>query len=516
MAARELRYAVCPHCSATFSTTNLRQAYCSQECSTAAMHARLAEYDAASIVRSAPASHPAPFLIRRPHTATCTWCTATFSPKRKEQRFCSSECVREAGQARLQVLRDAGEDPAHGGDAAEARREACLRRARHAKALKKLDKGQRAYVDALLAGELPVPAASGSSATEDNADTTHRVPLGVDGDTWRASGERWARLVSGRSMLTLAGHGCRVSVNKDALLVRSGFTHSTQQPEEWRLERGVHEVRTIILLGQSGSVTLDALQWCQDQDICLLVIDRDGQLTTAVSPPSPPLVELRRLQYRADPLPIARLLVVHKLRESAKARPMVTEEMQAWKRDADKAASLEALRIIEGQAAITYWNAWRMELRWTGQHPTYWNTFKQRESPIGSQSSARYAAHPVNAMLNYAYAVLAGHLERAIVTRGLDPAMGYLHAPRDGRASLVYDLIEPLRARVDALLLPWIAQKRWTRSDFTVDRTGCVRLHPQLGRVVVQQSALPDKDTDAMVEWLVGTLRGIAVGIEPR
>ena len=42
----------------------------------------------------------------------------------------------------------------------------------------------------------------------------------------------------------------------------------------------------------------------------------------------------------------------------------------------------------------------------------------------------RHATHPVNAMLNYAYAVLESQLRIATVSEGLDPTIGYLHSCR--------------------------------------------------------------------------------------
>jgi CRISPR-associated protein Cas1 len=44
----------------------------------------------------------------------------------------------------------------------------------------------------------------------------------------------------------------------------------------------------------------------------------------------------------------------------------------------------------------------------------------------------RHATHPVNAMLNYAYAVLESQVRIATVSQGLDPHVGYLHACRLG------------------------------------------------------------------------------------
>jgi CRISPR-associated protein Cas1 len=84
----------------------------------------------------------------------------------------------------------------------------------------------------------------------------------------------------------------------------------------------------------------------------------------------------------------------------------------------------------------------------------------------------------VNAILNYAYAILAGQVERAAQLAGLDVAVGSLHADQEGRASLVYDLMEPLRPVIDREILSWVAAQRWRRADFAVDRQGVVRLHP--------------------------------------
>ena len=56
-------------------------------------------------------------------------------------------------------------------------------------------------------------------------------------------------------------------------------------------------------------------------------------------------------------------------------------------------------------------------------------------------TSHRHATHPINAILNYGCSMLAGQVERAAVTRGLDVAVGSLHADTDGRPSLAYDLM---------------------------------------------------------------------------
>lgn len=48
-------------------------------------------------------------------------------------------------------------------------------------------------------------------------------------------------------------------------------------------------------------------------------------------------------------------------------------------------------------------------------------------------------------MLNYAYGILYGMVERACLLAGLDPYGGFLHADNYNKKSLVLDLIEPFR-----------------------------------------------------------------------
>ncbi len=94
----------------------------------------------------------------------------------------------------------------------------------------------------------------------------------------------------------------------------------------------------------------------------------------------------------------------------------------------------------------------------------------------------RNATHPVNAILNYAYGVLESQVRIATVSAGLDPAIGYLHTCRPGRLALVYDLMEPLRPRVDKLVLDFLRSHTLAAGDIILTSRGVCRLHPQLAR----------------------------------
>ncbi len=85
---------------------------------------------------------------------------------------------------------------------------------------------------------------------------------------------------------------------------------------------------------------------------------------------------------------------------------------------------------IEGRAARKYWQGVKQAVAvgesWPGR-------------------KGRGAKDPVNSALNYAYGILYGQIERAIVLAGLDPYAGFVHADRPGKPSLVLDLIEEFR-----------------------------------------------------------------------
>jgi CRISP-associated protein Cas1 len=50
----------------------------------------------------------------------------------------------------------------------------------------------------------------------------------------------------------------------------------------------------------------------------------------------------------------------------------------------------------------------------------------------------------------------------------------------------VYDLMEPLRPRVDSLVLRFMRSHTFVPSDFAMGIHGVCRLHPQLARKVVR------------------------------
>lgn len=90
---------------------------------------------------------------------------------------------------------------------------------------------------------------------------------------------------------------------------------------------------------------------------------------------------------------------------------------------------------------------------------------------------------PLNAMLSLGYTLLNGEVQRAIQMAGMDPALGYLHAPYPGRLSLILDLLEPVRSGVDYLALSLVFSNIVEPSDFSYsETTGCRLLKSARGK----------------------------------
>jgi CRISPR-associated endonuclease Cas1 len=116
------------------------------------------------------------------------------------------------------------------------------------------------------------------------------------------------------------------------------------------------------------------------------------------------------------------------------------------------AKALEQIRLFESRGAYAYWSAWsdlpinfpKSDLR---RVPDHWRAFRNRVSPL--TGSPRLAANPVNAILNYLYAILESETRLAIAALGLGPGLGVLHMDAPSRDSLAFDVMEPVRPMVD-------------------------------------------------------------------
>lgn len=328
--------------------------------------------------------------------------------------------------------------------------------------------------------------------------------------------------------ITLTGTGCLVRVQDDALELKQGRTHVPQDEFIHRLYRGTHKIKHIVVLSETGMITLNAAEWCREQHVCLTVMNTLGEIILS-STDYTSNISLRRLQYAAIDKAgriscelikkkIGSQLDVLKRHAELSGRTDSLDSISttlkwfhlpdypSWLLDIDR------LRLIEASAAKAYFNAFvGMPIHWKTADlkyvPPHWKCIEERTSLLAPNGNGRHATNPFHAALNYGYALLESQVLQSIKSYGLDPSCAFLHADRSGRESLVYDLMEPHRATVDHLMLKLFKSLQFERGMVVPMKTGECKMNPQLVRFVVASCRVPQNEIDATTEWLVNVLK---------
>ncbi|MFZ4541594.1 MAG: CRISPR-associated endonuclease Cas1 [Rickettsiales bacterium] len=116
---------------------------------------------------------------------------------------------------------------------------------------------------------------------------------GDDDATWAELGEYWLgklnpipqykakkRRVIHRP-LVLSGHGIRLHIDRDTLLIKCGFTHYPQKAEQYRFFPQDRQLPSrIVILDGDGSITFDALEWLSQQQVPLVQISWRGEIAS--------------------------------------------------------------------------------------------------------------------------------------------------------------------------------------------------------------------------------------------
>ena len=76
-----------------------------------------------------------------------------------------------------------------------------------------------------------------------------------------------------------------------------------------------------------------------------------------------------------------------------------------------------------------------------------------------ARRSGRGATDVFNCLLNYAYGMLYGQCESALINAGVDPFVGVMHRDEYNRPVLTYDFIEPFRAWADYVVCHLLVQE---------------------------------------------------------
>jgi len=317
-----------------------------------------------------------------------------------------------------------------------------------------------------------------------------------------------------REPLILCGHGVKLRVDRGTLLVEDGFTHFPQKIESRRYFPGDPDLPSrIVVLDSDGGISFSALKWLSDQEIAFVQLNWRGEALVVATPSgrlSDRKLLLAQLSVRntRKAFDISRWLIQEKIAASIETIEEVVPvslvrsatlkslniDLEQISRGSVK-AHLSSLFGIEGRAAAAYFRSWHnLPIKWKGLGrkpiPESWKKVGART--MGWRSRLQNARHPVNAMLNYAYAMLASELRIQSAAVGVDTGLGFMHGAARSNTPLINDLVEPLRPLADRQVLGLALSHTFTPGDFAINSWGGCRLNPQLARVVANRIGLVD------------------------
>ena len=272
-----------------------------------------------------------------------------------------------------------------------------------------------------------------------------------------------------------------------ARIGKEGDTLKIDDEEQGNITVRMNEVSDVALFG-NVSITTPALAALLDREIPITFHSHGGWFRGIAHGVGHRNVEVRTAQYRSSfdegyCLRFARDLVAAKIlnqrtilrrnwRGERDARKAALDRLNATRRSVAGAATMDALRGLEGNAAAIYFRAFAGLLAppEAGRSSDETKGFR----PFRFESrNRRPPKDPINAMLSLAYAMLTRHLTIALASVGLDSYRGFFHAPRYGRPALALDIMESFRPIIaDSVVLSVVNTGEISAGNFVVGATG--------------------------------------------
>jgi CRISPR-associated endonuclease Cas1 len=265
--------------------------------------------------------------------------------------------------------------------------------------------------------------------------------------------------------------------------------------------------QAIVLGSWGGIVTLPAVRFCAEHRIGIVFASWMHGLMSFVAPDPKACADLVRQQVLADPVPIARALVSQKIRHCEACGCLSAADRRWFLTELKVAGSVAQIMRIEARSGVRYWSHRTVEMqpRTGARIPPAWRQFSGRMGLSGVHH--KRATHPVNAILNLAYAMAAGRLGAWLAASGACLALGFLHADKAGRRSLVADAIEPLRSLIDSRVFKFVADHRFSKADFVRTPSGEIRFVESLTKMIIQETSLPETDIVQAGRFMLGVVK---------
>lgn len=286
-------------------------------------------------------------------------------------------------------------------------------------------------------------------------------------------------------IVTLSGYGIKIACDRRHLSVSDGIG---RQRRAGRFAKATSRIKRLIVMAQTGFVTLEALRWLHDAKAAFIQLDHDATILTA-SVAGLDDARLRRAQAllpnTEHRLAIAREILEAKVRGQLAVLESFSLNGADAVRDAlallNRADRLGVALIAEAKAAESYFAALQLvpvQFARRDHVPDHWRTFGPRRSPLTLRP--RNAVTPAQSILNFLYATLEIETRIALTARGLDTGLGIWHCDEANRHSLAADCMEPIRPHCDAYAVNLARTRVFSAKDFAETREGATRLSSAL------------------------------------
>ena len=239
---------------------------------------------------------------------------------------------------------------------------------------------------------------------------------------------------------------------------------------------------------------------CAQRNIDLTFMSGNGRFLARITGETKGNVTLRKQQYRISEdkeksVRIARNFILGKvynsrwvLERTARDYALRLDVEKIKRKSAFLAQSIvkirecesaEELLGIEGEAASVYFSVFDDLI--LQQKTDFYFQGRNKRPPLDS----------VNAMLSFAYSLLAGMCGSALEAVGLDSYVGFFHTDRPGRISLALDLMEEFRSvMADRFVLTLINKKIMKPEYFIKKENGAVIMNDEGRKVFLSAYAL--------------------------
>ena len=266
----------------------------------------------------------------------------------------------------------------------------------------------------------------------------------------------------------------------------------------------LHTLQNIITFSYAGASPA-LMGACAQRQVGLAFCTPRGKFLARVCGEGNGNVLLRRTQYRIADDPgqccrISRTMIFgklfnarwsvertrrdHGLRLGTQALSAASETLKGLLPDILEATDPERLRGLEGAGSAAYFGV--LDDMILQRKDTFYFHGRSRRPPLD----------PFNALLSFAYSLLANDCASALESMGLDSYVGFLHRDRPGRTSLALDLMEEMRpCMADRFVLTLVNDRMIKAEDLQQHEGGATRLSDEARRAFLKRWQEKKKET---------------------